>query len=134
MNARSRIYSYLGFEHRHKPLLPQRLFMRRMALIVVLSLGILTGWTFLGMLGYHLLAQLPWVDSFLNASMIVGGMGPVDMLKAPGAKLFAGLYAILSGVLFLSVFGLLFAPVFHRFLHRFHLEADDQTKPEHGNF
>jgi hypothetical protein len=116
------------FEHRKQPLISQRHFIRRMVLTGLLSLAGLAIWVVVGMLGYHLLANLPWVDSFLNAAMIVGGMGPVDILNAPIAKIFAGVYAILSGVIFLSIFGFLIAPVFHRFLHRFHLDGDDKEK------
>jgi hypothetical protein len=74
------------------------------------------------MLGYHELESLPWVDSFLNASMLLGGMGPVDMPHTEGGKLFAGLYALYSGMLFLVLAAMVLAPVFHRVLHRFHLE------------
>jgi hypothetical protein len=116
------------FEHRKQPLISQSRFIRRMVLTVILSLAGLAIWVLVGMLGYHLLANLPWVDSFLNAAMIVGGMGPVDILNASSAKVFAGVYAILSGVIFLSIFGFLIAPVFHRFLHRFHLDGDDKEK------
>lgn len=99
----------------------------------VLSVILLGVWTIIGMIGYHSLANLSWVDAFLNSAMIVGGMGPVDVLNNEAAKLFAGFYAICSGVIFLSVFGLLVGPVFHRFLHRFHLDAEEGTeshKPE----
>jgi hypothetical protein len=74
------------------------------------------------MAGYHDLEGLPWVDAFLNASMLLGGMGPVDMPHTVGGKLFAGLYALYSGMLFLVLAAILLAPVFHRVLHRFHLE------------
>ena len=75
-----------------------------------------------GMLGYHALESLPWVDAFLNAAMLLGGMGPVDMPHTEAGKLFAGLYALYSGMLFLVLTAILLAPVFHRVLHRFHLE------------
>ena len=101
--------------------------MRRLAYSSLLALFSLAVWLLLGMFGYHWLAGLPWLDAFLNASMIVGGMGPVDLLTVPAAKLFASLYAIFSGVIFLGVFGLLLAPVFHRFLHRFHLESEEKS-------
>jgi hypothetical protein len=81
----------------------------------------------IGMIGYHLLGGLPWVDSFLNTAMIVGGMGPVDLLKSSAAKVFAGFFAIFSGVLFLSAFAIMAAPIFHRFLHKFHLEESNRT-------
>ena len=74
------------------------------------------------------MAGLTWVDSFLNAAMIVGGMGPVDLLKGNSAKVFAGFYAIFSGVLFLSAFTIMAAPIFHRFLHRFHLESAERDR------
>jgi hypothetical protein len=122
MSLRSR---YLKFEHRRQPLLSRRDFLRRFAHSVLLALLSLAVWLLLGMYGYHWLANLSWLDAFLNASMIVGGMGPVDPLTAPAAKLFAGCYAVFSGVIFLGIFGLLIAPVFHRFLHRFHLDSTE---------
>ena len=83
-----------------------------------LSLGI-------GILGYHLLENLSWIDSLLNASMILGGMGPVAVVKTDAGKIFASAYALFSGVVFLVVVGLVFAPLIHRALHRFHLDEDD---------
>ena len=77
-----------------------------------------------GTAGYHRLGDLPWVDSFENASIILTGMGPVDRLSTTGAKLFAAFYALFSGVAFLSAMSVLLAPVLHRFLHRFHLEEE----------
>ncbi len=127
MRAKSTKSGPLDFEHRRQPLLSRRDFVRRLALSLLLAMVLLAIWLTAGMCGYHWLAGLSWLDSFLNASMIVGGMGPVDVLNAPGAKLFAGIYAIFSGVIFLSIFGLLAAPVFHRFLHRFHMDADENT-------
>lgn len=115
------------FEHRRQPLLSSSDFIRRLILAFAAAIFLLGLWLLLGMAGYRYLAGLDWVDSFLNASMIVGGMGPVDLLRSDSAKLFAGFYAIFSGVIFLSVFGLLIAPIFHRFLHRFHLEAEEQS-------
>jgi len=87
-----------------------------------LGAALLTGSLGLGMLGYHHFEGLPWVDAFLNASMLLGGMGPVDMPRTESGKLFAGFYALYSGVLFLVLAAILLAPVFHRVLHRFHLE------------
>ena len=115
------------FEHRKQPLIPRQSFVRRLIYAASLSAILLALWTVVGMVGYHLLAGLPWVDAFLNSSMIVGGMGPVDILNSEPAKVFAGFYAILSGVIFLSIFGLLIGPVFHRFLHCFHLDSEEHT-------
>ena len=123
MSLKNRV---LKFEHRRQPLLSRSDFLRRFAYSALLALLLLAVWLLIGMAGYHWLAGLPWVDAFLNASMIVGGMGPVNLLTAPSAKVFAGFYAIFSGVIFLSVFGLLIAPVFHRFMHRFHLESEEK--------
>ncbi len=112
-----------AFEHKNQPLISKSDFIRRMVLAGIWAIVLLGIWLIVGMMGYHWLANLSWLDAFLNASMIVGGMGPVDTLTSASSKLFAGFYAILSGVIFLSVFGLLLAPVYHRFLHRFHLEG-----------
>jgi hypothetical protein len=75
------------------------------------------------MCGYHFLEQLPWIDALLNASMILGGMGPVDPIKTEAGKIFASCYALYSGLAIISVAGLLLAPVVHRFLHKFHLDS-----------
>ncbi len=80
---------------------------------------------FIGILGYHFLEDLSWLDSFLNASMILGGMGPVNPVKTNAGKIFASFYALYSGVVLLASVGVLAAPIFHRFLHRFHL-ADEK--------
>jgi len=79
-----------------------------------------------GVIGYHAIGGLPWVDSILNASMILTGMGPVDPMRTAAAKLFASAYAIFSGVAFLTSVGVLLAPLFHRFLHHFHLEVEGE--------
>ena len=81
------------------------------------DLGSLT----IGVCGYHYLGGLPWIDSILNASMILGGMGPVDTLKTSGAKLFASLYALYSGLALIAVMGIMLTPIIHRFLHKFHI-------------
>lgn len=117
---------HFKYEHRRQPLLPRKLFFRRLRGTVGLSGIILAFWVLVGILGYHLIAGLGWVDAFLNAAMIVGGMGPVDSLSADSAKIFAGFFAIFSGAIFLSVFGLLAAPIIHRFMHKFHLETDEK--------
>ena len=75
-----------------------------------------------GMAGYHLLEGMPWIDAFVNASMILSGMGPVGELKTSGGKLFAGFYALYSGLAAITIAAILLGPVLHRFLHRFHLE------------
>ena len=112
------------YEHRRTRPLPRRLFAVRMAghfavaaVLVALSL-------FAGMWGYEHYEQLKWRDAFLNAAMLLGGMGPVDDPKTDAGKLFAGFYALYAGLVFLIVAGVLLAPVVHRVLHRLHWEAE----------
>jgi cytochrome c biogenesis protein CcdA len=88
------------------------------AMLIGLSLG-------LGILGYHFVAGFNWVDSLLNASMILSGMGPVNPLNSDAAKVFASAYALFSGLIFIAATGILIAPIFHRVLHRFHIEERD---------
>jgi len=109
------------FEHHSEPLLPRKEFLSRIlhslsfsVLLVLISLAI-------GMLGYHWLEGLHWIDAFLNAAMLMGGMGPVSAPLSFGGKLFAGLCALYCGLMLILVAGLLFAPVVHRSLHKFHL-------------
>lgn len=83
----------------------------------------------IGVLGYHYLAGFSWVDSLLNASMILGGMGPVGDLPTDASKIFASFYALFSGVVFISVMGLVLAPAAHRALHHFHLDEEDLAPP-----
>lgn len=113
----------MHFERRTDPLLPRPKFFRRLARSVSWGLGLITISLAIGMLGYHTLEHLSWIDSFLNAAMILSGMGPVAELHSSGAKLFAGIYAIYSGVALISTTAVIFAPVIHRLLHRFHVES-----------
>lgn len=112
------------YERRSEKLLPLHRFMGRMAKTVCFALFFIVVALGLGVIGYHEFADLPWVDSFLNASMILTGMGPVDPMKTDGAKLFASLYAIFSGSVFLTAIAFVLAPVFHRLLHHFHLDDE----------
>jgi hypothetical protein len=91
---------------------------------VQLALALLAVSLLIGMAGYHWLAPMGWVDAFLNASMLLGGMGPVDPLTNDTAKLFAGAYALYCGVVFIATAGLIIAPVGTHILHRFHLDKD----------
>lgn len=121
MNSQTR-KSRLAYEHRHEPLIPRAAFLLRVAFHAALAVGIVLGALLVGVFGYHFIAQLSWIDSLLNASMLLGGMGPVNELHTSGAKLFASFYALFAGVVFLVGVGVIFAPIFHRFLHRFHIE------------
>jgi hypothetical protein len=118
------------FEHKSKPLLPKSAFALRMLRSVTLALCIIGLSLGLGVCGYHFSANLSWLDSLLNASMILTGMGPVNELHTTLAKVFASFYALFSGVIFITSVAVLLAPVFHRFLHRFHLETDEPDERE----
>jgi hypothetical protein len=115
------------FERRKEALISRRAFFRRVIRYALLAALIDVGSLALGVFGYHTLEGLSWLDSLLNAAMILGGMGPVNELHTRAGKLFASFYAIYCGVIFLVVAGVLLAPVIHRFLHHFHLESDAQT-------
>jgi uncharacterized protein involved in cysteine biosynthesis len=121
------------FEPHHAPLLPRRQFAHRMLRTFVLAGVLVTVSLGMGALGYHWIAGLPWIDALLNAAMILTGMGPVDPMTSAAAKLFATVYALFSGVAFLTIVALLLAPVGHRLLHRFHLEqeAEERDSREH---
>lgn len=117
-----------ALEHRRLPLLPRPLFYRRMLHFGAFAFGILAVSLGIGVVGYHTLEGLPWLDALLNASMILGGMGPVDILKTDSGKLFASLYAIFSGVVFLVSVGVLVTPVAHRLFHALHLDLEDRNR------
>jgi hypothetical protein len=114
------------FERRGQPMISRSEFARRLARFASLGFAIILGSLVSGMCGYHYLQGLGWLDSVLNAAMILGGLGPVDAITRPAAKVFASIYALYSGLVFLGVAGLLFAPIFHRFIHRFHVELEDE--------
>ncbi len=119
------------FERRHEALLPRRLFYRRVLTFFLFSVVIIGCSLGVGILGYHFTEHLSWLDSLLNASMILGGMGPVDSLKTDAGKVFASFYALFSGMVFLVAVGVLIAPVVHRFLHTFHVAPDDVQDDGH---
>ena len=114
------------FEHRSQPLLPRAAYLLRVTLHTSAAFGIVAGSLAIGIIGYHSLEGFSWIDSTLNAAMILGGMGPVNELHTTRGKLFASGYALFSGVVFLVVAGVLFAPVIHRLIHKFHLEIDSE--------
>lgn len=110
------------YEHRSKPLLPKKKFYNRLLRNLLWGGGIVFVSLLIGILGYHFTANLGWLDSLLNASMILTGMGPVDVMTTSAGKLFASFYALFSGVAFLSTIAIVIAPVAHRFFHKFHLQ------------
>jgi hypothetical protein len=117
------------YEHRSEPLLPWKVFLlRRVGRTVAAASTAIAVSLVLGVLGYRLTEGMGWLDAFLNASMILGGMGPVDSLHSGAGKLFAAFYALYSGLVLVGVAGLLLAPFMHRLLHRFHLEGRREGK------
>jgi hypothetical protein len=112
------------FEHHTDPLLPRRLFVLRAFWFLFLSATVVATALGVGVLGYHYLGGLEWIDSLLNASMILGGMGPVDQIATRSGKLFASFYALFSGLLFIGAISLLLTPFVHRLMHTLHVEDD----------
>ncbi len=115
------------FERRNQPVISHAEWRRRVARSAALAGGVIVAALGLGVLGYRYLAELGWLDSLLNASMILGGMGPVDPIHTDRGKLFAAFYALFSGVIFIGTFGVLIAPWAHRMLHRFHAVDEDDA-------
>ncbi len=111
-------------EAKRQPLLSPQAFARRFVRFALLATVIIVVSLVIGIAGYHYFEHLGWSDSLLNASMILGGMGPVDRPQTLGGKLFASFYALFAGIVFLISVGVLLAPILHRFMHRFHLELD----------
>ena len=111
-----------GLEGRGQKLAPFSVFAQRFAVAVGVACCIIALVLFIGVSGYHWLAGLDWVDSLLEASMILGGMGPVNPVKTTQAKLFASGYALFSGLVFIGIMGIVLTPIVHRILHKFHVE------------
>ena len=113
------------FERKHQKLASKLVFVRRMAASVLMAGLLISVALFIGILGYRYIAGFEWIDSLLEASMILGGMGPINPLATTGAKLFASGYALFSGLVFIAITGIILAPVTHRMLHKFHIDEDD---------
>ena|SRR5947207_15937549 len=120
------------FEHKTQPLLPRIQFYLRLARYFAWTLLIVAFSLALGSSGYHYIAGLSWIDSFHNAAMILTGMGPLDRMPTTQAKLFSSFYALYSGVAFLTMIATLLAPVAHRFMHRLHLEFEEEDEETTG--
>ena len=113
------------FEHRHAPLASREVFAQRLLRHLGFTVVIIGGSLAVGIIGYRVTEGMPWIDAYLNAAMLLGGMGPVGPdLHTKAGKLFAGAYALYAGMIVLVAASILIAPVFHRFIHRFHLEKD----------
>ncbi len=113
------------FEHKNEPLLPRDLFVKRIVKHLLLGAITILSSLMIGVIGYHYFEDIGWIDSLLNASMILGGMGPVNSLYTDSGKIFASIYALFSGIIFLVTVGIIIAPAVHRFLHRLHIDEKD---------
>ena len=112
------------FEHRTDPLLPSHRFLWRVLGFLALSAATIGAALGIGVVGYHYLGGLPWIDALVNASMILGGMGPVDPIVSDAGKYFASFYALFSGLLFIGAASLAVAPFVHRIMHKLHLDDE----------
>jgi len=113
------------YESRRQSLLPYAQFAQRVAVHFLVALALVAVSLGIGMAGYSYFEHMAWRDAFVNSAMLLGGMGPVDPLQTDGGKVFAGIYALYAGLIFLVASGIILAPMAHRILHRFHLEAKD---------
>ncbi|MBX7181544.1 MAG: hypothetical protein K1X82_05490 [Bacteroidia bacterium] len=113
------------FEHSKRPLASSRKYVQRQLKFVLYSLLLLGVSLGIGIVGYHYLGGLGWIDSLLNASMILTGMGPVNPMQTDASKIFASFYALFSGVAFLTMAAVMFAPLIHRFLHKMNIDIED---------
>lgn len=123
--AKKKSNKLLSFENISEPLLDRNLFLKRQLKFTLIAFVFLNFCLGIGMSGYHWIAELNWVSSYHNATMILSGMGEIDKMPSEGAKIFSGSYALFSGVVFLSTIAVLFSPVVHRFLHLMHVEELD---------
>jgi len=115
----------MQFERRHEQLAPVSVFVQRLLGSLAIALALIAVALMIGITGYRYLAGLNWVDSLLEASMILGGMGPVNQLPSDASKIFASVYALFSGIIFIGVMGIVLAPVVHRLMHKFHVDEKD---------
>jgi hypothetical protein len=115
----------LRFERRHQRLAPLDVFLKRIAASWLISVGLISIALAIGIIGYHSLAGFGWIDSLLEASMLLGGMGPVNPLPNNAAKIFASIYALFSGLLFIVTMGVVLSPLAHRLMHKFHIDEKE---------
>lgn len=117
--------SWRHFEHRRDQLAPVSIYVQRIAASLAIAIGLIMLVLSIGIAGYHYIAGFNWINSLLEASMILGGMGPVKELPNDTAKIFASIYALFSGVIFIALMGIMLSPVAHRLLHSFHIDEED---------
>lgn len=118
-------HRFFRFESWRDPVISRVAFALRLTRNFLAAMGLIGASLIVGMAGYHYLEGLAWIDAFANASMILSGMGPLDDMKTDAGKIFAGCYALYSGLALILIAGIIFAPMVHRLMHRFHLEDDE---------
>jgi membrane protein YdbS with pleckstrin-like domain len=119
--------SWIRYERRHDQLAPRSVFIKRLIAALAIAVGLILLALMIGIAGYHFIAGFDWIDSLLEASMILGGMGPIKELPSEAAKVFASIYALFSGIIFIGVMGIILSPVVHRIMHKFHVDEKDVT-------
>jgi hypothetical protein len=123
--------SFLRYERKNEPLVSRAVFLRRLGRNALVALSIIGVSLVVGMLGYRTLEGMAWIDAFLESAMLLGGMGPIHAPMSSAGKIFAGVYALYSGILVIGTAGIILAPLFHRVLHSIHVESDeDETRDE----
>lgn len=119
----------LAFEKRDEPLAPRQVFLGRLGRNAGYALVVVMASLLIGTLGYIIFEEMAPIDAFANAAMILSGMGPLGILNTTAGKLFASFYAIASGLLLFVIAGLMLLPIYHRILHRFHIEDEEPPPP-----
>lgn len=114
------------FEKKHQPLAPASVYYRRAFRHTIIGILIIGICLFIGIAGYHYIDGIAWIDALHNASMILGGMGPVVEIKSDAGKIFSSAYALFSGVMFITTVGIMLAPAVHRFFHKMHVDEKDE--------
>ena len=120
--------SFLRYERKGQKLVPREVFLRRLGRNAAVALSVIGVSLLVGILGYRALEGMAWVDAFLEAAMLLGGMGPIHAPVTAAGKIFAGVYALYSGILVIGTAGIILAPIFHRVLHSLHVEDEDDEK------
>ncbi|HUQ68403.1 MAG TPA: hypothetical protein VM165_02705 [Planctomycetaceae bacterium] len=123
-------FRWFGFEHHSEPLLNRAAFLWRLTKNLLAATALIAASLFAGMAGYRYFEGMTWIDAFANAAMILSGMGPLTPLNTDGGKLFAGCYALYSGLVVVVTLGITLAPVIHRVMHRFHLPDDNDERDD----
>lgn len=113
------------YEHKKQPLASKQVYYGRIAKNIFFATFFMLVCLLIGVLGYHYIAEFQWIDSLLNASMILSGMGPVGDIKSDSGKVFASVYALFSGVAFITNIGFLLSPAIHRMFHSLHLDSSN---------